>query len=152
MNGAAAFSGFAVTESGSGTTLLKGSTALDTAAALYLDGGRVVENQGSLGWGSGGILLGFLPSGAPVGGGTLENAAGATIDAQADDQIAAGSGATAFGNAGVLHKSAGTGATVISVPFTNTGSIVVDAGTLDFDHGGSSNAAGVRGVGRARRC
>jgi len=132
VSGAASFSGFTVTESGSGSTVLQGASTLNTGAALYLDGGRVVENQGSLAWGGGQIELGSLPSGNPVGGGTLVNDAGATIDAQANDTVNAVAGATAFDNAGLFQKSAGTGVTAISAPFTNTGTVEVDTGTLLF--------------------
>ena len=44
-----------------------------------------------------------------------------------------------FQNAGTLRKSVNGGTGIISIPFLNTGSVVVQAGTLQFNGGGTIN-------------
>src|SRR5262249_44059066 len=47
------------------------------------------------------------------------------------------SGATGtFNNAGALSKPAGSGTSTFSLPFNNTGSVVISSGTLAFSGGG----------------
>jgi predicted Rdx family selenoprotein len=138
----------AAEETGAATTLLKGTTAVD--GYLDLDGGHVLENQGTLTWTSGDIYVGLNPNATTVGGGTIENDTGATFDIQTDDMvdpgngaIAKGSGTDGFTNAGLVEKTAGTGTARIGVAFTNSGTISVQSGTLEFDGGGSSSASAV---------
>ena len=87
-------------------------------------------------------MLGYNPFGASLGGGTLKNDAGATIDIQGSNQIPANPfGATSFTNAGTLEKTVGTGVAGIDVNFTDTGTIKIASGTLEF--GADASFAGL---------
>ncbi len=50
---------------------------------------------------------------------------------------------TAFVNAGLLEQTVTTGTTNIGVAFTNTGTVSVKSGTLEFSGGGSSAASAI---------
>jgi hypothetical protein len=119
--------GFSDLESGKGTTIVKGKSSL--ADTLYLDGGRVLENMGNFGGGT--IVLGSNPAGKTVGGGTLINAASGTLEIKTS--LLAGTGKASFVNAGKLIKSSTGSTATISAPTTNSGSISVTDGTLDFE-------------------
>lgn len=93
-------------------------------------GGTAVINQGTFRWVDGGTLS----SGTNV---TFTNALGGTFtDASTagnDRVITNGFGDTfAFTNAGTYQKTVSGSTTRIEVPFTNTGNILLDAGTLRF--------------------
>lgn len=107
-------------ESGTGTTLLKGTTTFSTAY-LYLQGGRVLENQGTLNWTEGTFDLGQTPLSQLHGTGTIKNDSGAIFDIQS--------------------KTASFGTTHIGATFTNTGTVSVQTGTLEFDGGGTAAAS-----------
>src|SRR5207244_10044886 len=64
--------------------------------------------------------------------GTLNIAAGTTFDVQNDQSIAWSGNTAAVNNAGTFQKSAGTGTTTVTggVAFNNTGSVLVQTGTL----------------------
>ncbi|MGI9168927.1 MAG: beta strand repeat-containing protein [Caulobacteraceae bacterium] len=131
VTGAAGFSGARVVQVGSGATVLQGASSIEKG--LWLDGDRVLENQGALTLTvSAEIRLGARPSGPGQGGGVLRNAVGGTLDLQGTNQILAFAGATSFTNAGTLEKTAGTGVAVVGVAVTDTGQILARAGTLDF--------------------
>ena len=142
VSGAGTFTGVDI-ETGSGTTLLQGTTA--DSATIYLDGGRTLENAGTLNVkGSGAFVLGGLPSGAPAGGGTIKNDAGATFNFQAGaSSVSAGAGVDTFVNAGLLEQTVTAGTTTIGVALTNTGSLSVQSGTLALTGGGSSAASAI---------
>ncbi len=84
--------------------------------------------------GKGYIYLGFNPFGTSLGGATLDNASGTTLLILCDQGVQAWSGATTFTNEGLIEKALTTGITTIAVDFTNTntGTVAVDSGTLDF--------------------
>ena len=131
VNGAAAFSGFAVTESGAGTTLLKGSTTLDTAAALYLDGGRVVENQGSLGWGSGEITAGVrCRAAARSAAARCATMPAARSTRRRTIRSAPAPAARRSTMPACSSKSAGTGNTRVGTTLDNAGTVEVRSGTI----------------------
>ncbi len=123
-------------QTGAGTTLATGSSTI-SSGSLDLDGGRVFENQGTLTWSGGGIRLGYTPYTTSAGGGTLKNDAGANFNIQIDGVINANLGANAFVNAGTLTKSVTTGITEVQAVATDTGTIVITTGTIDFDGGGT---------------
>ena len=128
-------------ETGAGTTLLEGSTTVE--GNLDLDGGRILENKGSLRWTAGNIVLGYNPLGT-VGGGTIKNDAGAVFDIEQEGLLSGnGAGVNTFENAGKLEKTVDTGLESISAAFVNTGAgtVSVQAGTLAFVGGGSSSAS-----------
>ena len=146
VTGTATFNGGLM--SGAGTTVLQGTTLVPPTthlaeAPLYLDGGRVLDNQGTFTWTGNSISLGDTSYGAAVGGATLKNEAGATFDVETDSGASKGlggqKGTNAFVNAGLVEKTAGTGVMRIGVAFTNTGTVNVQSGTLEFDGGGSSS-------------
>jgi hypothetical protein len=134
-------SGGTAVETGTGTTLLKGSTTI--SANLALDGGRILENASgeTLTWTSGDFYVGINPTGTSAGGGTIMNDAGATFDIASNGVIAHGTGTTTFINAGTVTKS-NTGKTTIATAVANlsTGVMSVESGVLDI-------AGAVRGHG-----
>ena len=130
-------------ETGTGETVLEGTSSINGDVAL--DGGRELQNQGTLTWSGGSLYVGDSPYGTTVGGGTLDNAADATFQIESDQYIAAYSGTTLFTNEGTLTKSVTTGTTTIGVAFDNTGTVDVEAGTLDF--GATVTGAGGMSVG-----
>jgi hypothetical protein len=148
LSGGASFAaGLYALQTGAGTTVLKGVST--DAASLALDGGRVLDNQGVFNWtGGASIALGYNPAGASVGGGTIENDAGANFNIEIDAPITANAGVTAFTNAGTLTKSVTSGTTNIDAPFTNTGTVSVTTGTIEFDGGGSFGGT-ISGAGTA---
>jgi VCBS repeat-containing protein len=62
-------------------------------------------------------------------GGIFNNQAGATFNHQTDGALV---GDATFNNAGIFNRTTGTGTATISVPFTNTGTVSVNSGTLSF--------------------
>lgn len=132
VTGAANFTSFSMLETGPGTTLLKGVSRVPFRGALSLDGGRVLENQGTLNL-LGEIDLGLNPFGGAQGGGTLKNDAGGTVVMRQSSFFRPGAGAIGFFNAGTLELMAGFGGAVIGVDLTNTGSILARSGELDVD-------------------
>ena len=121
LAGGAAFSGGYDAETGSGTTVLQGLSSI--TGSVTLDGGRVLENQGTLTWSSGYIYLGYNPSGTSLGGATVQNDAGAVFDIDTNGyQIVDETGTVSFVNAGTVAETAGSG-TTIGVPLTNTGTV-----------------------------
>ena len=131
VTGAAFFSGQSL-ETGPGTTLLKGTTTFANNPAPAFDGGRILENQGTLTVDAQEIDLGLNPFGAAKGGGTLKNDAGGTMIMGQASFIRNGAGAIAFINAGTLEAEAGNGGNVIGVPLTNTGKVLVKSGEMDL--------------------
>jgi hypothetical protein len=122
-----------------GTSMLTGTTTVN--ATVQLDGGSVLENKGTLNWIGGGFALGPV-----TGGGTIKNDAGANFNVQTDGAITSGLGTNAFTNAGALTKSVTGGVSTIGAPFTNTGTVNVQTGTLVLNgsgtFGGSASGAG----------
>ena len=87
VNGPAAFSNDLL-ETGSGRTVLEGASSLGGNYFFGLDGGRTLENKGAFTLTGDSVLdLGFNPFGTSLGGGTLVNDAGATINIQGEDEI-----------------------------------------------------------------
>jgi len=113
------------TAAGATTTIASGATLNLTGSYRDFDY-RAVINQGTVNWSSG-----YLHSGH---GGSFTNAAGATFnDLNSPGYTINGDlgGASSFTNAGVYHKAT-TGTTAVHVPFTNTGTLNIAAGTLIF--------------------
>ena len=135
VTGAALFSGTS-TESGTGVTVLRGTTTLDAGASLYLDGRRMLQNDGTLVDHGGQVLLGALPAGVAFGDGILAN--NGRFDIQADGTaVVAGAGYSSLSNGGLLIKSAGTGTAAIAAGVVNLGTIEAASGTLQL-----ANASG----------
>lgn len=131
VNGAASLAG---THSGSGTTVLQGASGI---TGLNLDAGRTLRNLGTVTL-TGSMNLNPADNG---GAGRIENAADAVFDvrtfnfsigASALPDLNTLPGYPAFDNAGTLRKSTGVGAYGMAVPFSNTGTIDILAGSFSF--------------------
>ena len=65
-----------------------------------------------------------------------------TWDCQSDAPIVWAVGAaTAVNNSGTFKKSAGAGTTTVQAPFNNTGSVVIQSGSMNLSNGGSSSGS-----------
>jgi hypothetical protein len=111
-----------VTLTNNGTLTLKGSGNVSLGAGGTLLNDGTINQQGS-----GNLAL----AGSSNVATTLNNAAGATYDFQAESGIGYGGGAGGqVTNAGTIDKTAGTGASYISQTLTNSGTLQVSSGTL----------------------
>ncbi len=116
---------------GGASELVIGAGAQFTAsgASVHLFNDRTIRNEGTFSW----VDQGALQSG---NGGAFINSAGAKFtDATTGGGNAlisnSGTGSFSFTNAGTYSKTAAS-TTVISVPFSNTGNILISAGTVRF--------------------
>ena len=142
LTGAAGFdttNAYGPTISGPGTLTTTGATTLATQVAgyadLYLAGGATWINSGTATIG-GELYFGVTPADSA----SFVNQAGGVFNLTDDlaSILAYTSYDTAtFTNAGLLEKTAGTAISTIDATVTNTGSIVVDSGTMAFFGGGS---------------
>jgi autotransporter passenger strand-loop-strand repeat protein len=115
-------------QTGAGVTVLDGSSSL--GSGLELDGGRILENTGTLDWSGGTLTLGGGDPSVTSHSGILVNAAGATLDIAASGSIVSlGSGSVV--NAGTIQVTGGS--TTVDVALTNTGTVAASAGTLTLD-------------------
>jgi RHS repeat-associated protein len=136
------------TMSGAGTTVLAAGVSLTLGPnpAMHLDGGRALDNYGTFTWAAGRNNMSFTIS----HGASFTNEAGGVFNDQAGDgaqvfNAVGGSGAS-FTNAGTFLKSV-SGTTTISVPFSNTGTINLQAGTLSIQGDLPLNGAGILAAG-----
>ncbi len=128
VNGNASFAGVAV-EKGPGTTKLTGNSTVAAGAALYLDGGRSIQNNGTFVVAGGTIKMGAVPGGTAAGDAHFNNFG--TLDIQTDGTCVAGVlGNVTLANYGVIEKSAGAGISTVSANVTNLGTVIVNRGTL----------------------
>ena len=75
-----------------------------------------------------------------INGGAFNNQAGAVFNIPGDaDLVVAGAGT--FSNAGTYRKSGGTGVSSSNVPFTNTGTVEVQSGTLQLNNNSTNTGA-----------
>jgi hypothetical protein len=112
-----------------------GSTLIQSGATLNLSGSsdknvtaRALSNGGTVNWtGMGNWGL----------GGTFNNLAGATFNAQTDANIGSGG---VFNNTGTFIKTStvGTGATFIDSTFNDAGAVSVQSGVLQLNRGGTA--------------
>ena len=132
MNGTFNWSGGLMT--GAGVTTVNGPFNLSGLVAINAN--RTLNNASTANWTSASGL------GIRTGSGSVINNTG-TWDAQTDGAAIINyyGGATTFNNSGTFKKSAGTGTTSINIPFTNTGTVDVQSGTLSLGANGSSSAA-----------
>jgi len=86
----------------------------------------ILSNAGHVNWSGPSTIL-FVHTG------TISNLTGGTFEMQNDGALAHYSGVSTFKNAGVLRKSAGTGATTINLStFNNTGTVDAQTGMIRF--------------------
>ena len=140
-----------VLENGSGTTDLQGTSTLNGSTSgfyLALDGGRVLQNDGTFNWMGGPIDMGTNPFGAIVGGSTINNSLGATFNDAVASSIVNNTGTNVFNNAGTFETTFASGTTTIGVTFNNTGTVDVGSGgTLKLSNGGASTGGSFTGAG-----
>jgi hypothetical protein len=155
VSGPTALSGNAIMEGGSaslrqGNLVAQGPLSITVAGGngtgAVLDGGWTLTAEDSTTWTSGPIYFGSPFSALSIGGtNTFVNAAGATFDNQttANSNIIRQTGTGVFDNAGLFDKTAASGSstTTISTAFNNTGTLEVDAGTVDLTGGGSDSGS-----------
>jgi hypothetical protein len=115
------------TMSGPGTTtVVAGGTMTLRANGSRLLDGRTLTNAGTATWSGAGNL-------DMADGAALNNLVGATFSVLGSAAIAqTGGAASSFTNAGTFQKATQAGNTAIGVPFTNTGTISVQTGSLTF--------------------
>jgi hypothetical protein len=109
---------------------LTNSSANFTVAngSVLLSGGGTLSNTGT--------ITQSDVSEVQIGGhSTLANQAGALYEIQDDSDIVTGFQSGFLTNAGTLRKSGGTGTSQVGVPFTNTGKITINSGTLQVSGG-----------------
>ena len=115
------------TMSGSGSTIAEGGLNFTNSYDLYLSG-RTLENAGAAVFPSSGYS--YLDV---YNGGVIINEAGGTWNFQTNLEVY-GDGTGSFTNAGLLEQTGGTGTTSIyDLPFSNTGTVEVNVGTLDIE-------------------
>ncbi len=123
---------------GSGRTIVGPGIAgtISSTSTKGIDGSRVLENRGSLVYSGNNLFLGLNASAT----GRIVNAAGAVFEIQGEADVHRNfSGAYAFENAGLLRKAGGGTSSFESgaVALVNTGTVLVEAGTLQLAGGGS---------------
>jgi hypothetical protein len=121
------------TMTGTGTTVAASTLTISSNNDKFLDGGRHLDNAGTATWNGGGNL--YLR-----GGSVLTNRAGASFEADNNQVVRWDSGGQgSFINAGTFRKAVGTGTTLFdNVPFSTTGSVDLQTGTLQFNNGGGT--------------
>ncbi len=120
---------------GSGVTNAEGGLTIDGSGVKTIHE-RTLNNAGTAIWSGTGNLTGGV-------GSTINNLPTGLFDIQTDAAFASGViGTKTFNNAGTLRKSVATGTTNVSAwEFNNSGSVVVQTGTLSINSGGSSTGA-----------
>lgn len=113
INGAGTFTANGGVSIGNGSAILSGGTFINTGAATW--------NSGAIGMNNNSII---------------RNAVGATWSTNHDANV---SGAGTFDNQGTFTKNGGTGQSVISSLFNNSGVVNANAGTLALRGGGTSS-------------
>ena len=103
--------------------------------ASYFNLTGVLTNYGTINWSNG---TWYVVNGANTYTGAIYNEPGGLIDAYGDLTIEDNSFVNGFFyNAGIFRKSAGTGLLEMDLPFTNTGTMDVQSGTLKLEDGGT---------------
>jgi RHS repeat-associated protein len=138
------------TMSGTGTTVLTGTSSLTLGlalgAAVHLDGGRALDNYGTLTWPGPNENTFTISNGA-----SFTNEAGAVFDDQAGNYstiYSSAGGSAAFTNAGTFLKESNSGTTYMSVPFSDTGVLDLQVGTLAVQGSLPINGEGVLSTGQ----
>jgi hypothetical protein len=109
-----------------------GVFTLGNGSSLFLNMNLTWSNSGLFQWRDSGRI-------SCNNGAVFNNLAGATFDAQGDGQVTGNS--YAFTNAGTLTKSAGVDTTRFQYgTFSNSGAVLVQAGTLSLDEGTSTGS------------
>lgn len=134
-----------------GTAHLSGC-AIDGADRLYTDGHTAIagltivgasslENTGAVTQSRSDVILG-----TSAGAALLLNTSGATY-AIADDAGIFGSPAAIIDNAGLFEKTGGTGISTVSASFVDTGTVMVERGTISVSGSANRIAGSIGGAG-----
>ena len=117
------------TINGSGTVQANGGMAL--SGALKTLQSHTVNNAGAASWTAGDFNTGS--------GGTFTNQATGTFDTNFDGSFSynLGGAQSQFNNAGTFTKSGGSGSTVFTSLFNNTGTVNGNSGALSLSGGGT---------------
>ncbi len=113
----------------SGVWTLNGTATVHPTSSAYFHS-TDVRNAGILNWSSGDIGLDSTK---------FTNQASGTFNISADATLGSAGTFSTVANAGILNKSAAAGTTTIINPFTNTGQININSGTLLFNGGITSS-------------
>jgi fibronectin-binding autotransporter adhesin len=133
LAGAANFTGAAgtvIAQTGAGRTVIQGKVTVGIDFAL--DGGRVLQNDGTLLWTGGNFELGRNPGGVSSGGGRIRNDAGATLIIAGNGVIGAYASGSSLINSGTVIKSTNAGNATIAANFLNLSAVLVNKGTLEL--------------------
>jgi len=130
ISGLTTWTGGAMT--GAGTTNTNGGITFSGSLVKDLTASRTLNTAGTT------TLTGIGP--VRAGSGAVINNSG-TWDCQSDINAISNpfGGMSAFNNSGTFKKSAGAGATAVSIPFNNSLTVDVQAGTLSLSGGGTSS-------------
>ena len=115
----------------SGLFTISASGALNLSGAGDVTQYAALTNAGHIAWNGSGDWS--LYNDGAANNGLIVNLAGGVIDAQCNNEMRYDYGYEWFGNAGLFRKTASTGTTIIDVVFTNTGTVDVQSGEMDFD-------------------
>ena len=103
------------------------------AASIY----SPLTNSGTINWSGLGITV-YNNNSPTVYSGTIQNQPGGLFNMQNDQAVSSAQyGFETFRNAGTVRKSAGVGASSFNLPFTNTGTVDAETGTIQFAAGGT---------------
>jgi hypothetical protein len=117
------------TATNNGAITASGATSVAIWANNFFTGGNSFNLGGT--FNNAGTVLEQNADGVLLYDGvTLQNSATGSYQLAADNGIAVGNGSDNVVNAGTLTKTAGTGTSTISVPFSNTGTVQASSGTL----------------------
>jgi len=121
-----------------------------TNGVLNIEGSVGVQgpltNAGTVNWQGGNIDVVFDGHGYF---GEIWNEAGAVWNIQCDMSLSGDSGQEAFNNAGAVTKNTTSGRTVFTAALNNSGTVEVQSGTIQLDHGGSLGASLIADAGAA---
>src|SRR5207248_1684011 len=127
--------------------------ALTISGGIGLDTGRVLEVHAGASWTGGTIQLNPNSTGVAAAG-TIRNFAGSIFDINFNGVISANTfggvdnGAAAlFDNQGTFRRSAGSGTTLVTAPFTNTGTVDIQTSTVSFNGVSTHTGATLMGAG-----
>jgi len=117
------------------------SVAVATNGVLTLAGvngtayslGEILTNAGTVHLQSGNLEIDWCGTNY----GAFNNGPGALVDIQADVAVTNTCGGAGWANQGTVRKSGGTGVTVISATFNNSGTLDVESGTVALAGGGT---------------
>ena len=121
------------TASASPLTVLPGGTLNFNGATVNLY--SQLTNSGTINW-SGSTVS--LANNGTTYTGAIYNQTGAVFNLVSDQSlVSAGYGQELFNNGGTVRKTAGLGISTFSLPFTNSGTVDAQSGTIRFNSGGN---------------